>query len=114
MSSQIQQAGTLSGRSMTMMVVIGLHALAITALVTWRMAPDWIDPGPGTMAWSIIKDPVPPPPPCPGVPDVPSVPSVPFQPDPTMLPGLLAPGEAACESASAPLPPPPPALHALP
>ena len=63
MSSQIQQAGTLSGRSMTMMVVIGLHALAITALVTWRMAPDWIDPGPGTMAWSIIKDPVPPPPP---------------------------------------------------
>jgi protein TonB len=60
MSSQIQQAGMLSGRSMTMMVVVGLHALAITALITWRMAPDWIDPGPKAMPWTVFEDPLPP------------------------------------------------------
>jgi protein TonB len=62
MSSQIQQAGMLSGRSMTMMVVVGLHALAITALITYRMAPDF-DPGPKMVPWTIFKDPVPPMPP---------------------------------------------------
>lgn len=59
MSSQIQQAGMLSGRSMTMMAVVGLHALAVTALITWRMAPG-MDPGPKAVPWTVFEDPVPP------------------------------------------------------
>lgn len=60
MSSQIQQADMFSGRSVTMMAVVGLHALGITALITYRMAPDWIDPGPKAMPWTVFEDPVPP------------------------------------------------------
>jgi TonB family protein len=40
MSAHIQQAGLFSGRHMTFMVVVGLHAVVISALIAMRFAPD--------------------------------------------------------------------------
>jgi protein TonB len=49
MSAHIQQAGLLSGRSMTMMAVIGLHALVISALIAIKVVPELTRPGPLTL-----------------------------------------------------------------
>jgi TonB family protein len=57
MSAQIQQASMASGRSLVFMVIVALHAVAISALMAWRIseatskAPDrvlisWPDPKP--------------------------------------------------------------------
>jgi TonB family protein len=62
MSAYIQQARVLSGRQLTLMGVIGLHALVITALIAIKYVPPMIDPGPAP--FEIINDPpevIPPP-----------------------------------------------------
>jgi protein TonB len=50
MSAHIQQAGMFSGRSLVLMITIGLHALVITALMAIRLAPDWA-PEVGSLRW---------------------------------------------------------------
>jgi TonB family protein len=40
MSAHIQQAGLFSGRQFTFMVVVGLHAVVISALIAMRIDPD--------------------------------------------------------------------------
>jgi TonB family protein len=63
MSAQVQQASVLTGRSMTMMVVIGLHALVISALIAMKFVPPMIDMGPPPIVVTMQPpDPVPPPP----------------------------------------------------
>ncbi len=62
MSAHIQQAGLLSGRSMTLMVVIGLHALVITALIAARFVPPLIKPAEPRLQWIIEPPPDPLPP----------------------------------------------------
>jgi periplasmic protein TonB len=62
MTAHVQQASVLSGRSMTMLVVIGLHALVISALIAMKFVPPLIDPGP--RPFELVNDPpevVPPP-----------------------------------------------------
>jgi TonB family protein len=55
MSAHAQQASVLSGRSLTMMVVIGLHALVISALIAMKFAPPSINEGP--KSFTVINDP---------------------------------------------------------
>lgn len=55
MSAHVQHASVLTGRSMTMMVVIGLHALVISALIAMKFAPPSIDLGP--KPFTVINDP---------------------------------------------------------
>ncbi len=63
MSAHIQQAGLLSGRSMTMMAVIGLHALVISALIAIRVVPELTKPGPLSLVLVPVVEPVDPVPP---------------------------------------------------
>jgi periplasmic protein TonB len=56
MTAHVQQASILSGRSMTMMVVIGLHALVISALIMMKIVPPLIDQGPPP--FEVINDPL--------------------------------------------------------
>jgi periplasmic protein TonB len=58
MSAHIQQAGLLSGRSMTMMAVIGLHALVISALIAIKVVPELTRPGPLTLVLVPVVEPV--------------------------------------------------------
>jgi len=63
MSAHVQQASVLTGRSMTMMAVIGLHALVISALIAMKFVPPLIDQGPPPIVVTVPPpDPVPPPP----------------------------------------------------
>ena len=50
MSAHIQQASMFSGRSLVLVITIGLHALVISALMAIRMAPDWA-PEVGPLKW---------------------------------------------------------------
>jgi protein TonB len=62
MTAHVQQASVLSGRSMTMMVVIGLHALVIGALIAVKFVPPIMDPG--SRPFELLNDPpevIPPP-----------------------------------------------------
>jgi protein TonB len=64
MNAHVQQASILNGRSMTMMAVIGLHALVISALVLIKVVPPLIEKGPQAFNL-LINDPpevIPPPP----------------------------------------------------
>jgi periplasmic protein TonB len=62
MSTHIQQAGLLSGRSMTLMAVVGLHALVIAALIAMRTVPALLDSshGPAILVLDPPPEPVPP------------------------------------------------------
>ncbi len=92
MSAHVQQAGFLSGRSMTFVAVVGLHAVVIAALIAIRIVPDMIDPGPKPLTW--FRDVTPPDP----VPPMPRLPDVnPRLPSPVPIP-YLEPIEAAAES----------------
>ncbi len=57
MSAHIQQAGLLSGRSMTMMAVIGLHALVIAALIAVKVVPELAKPGPLSLVLVPVVEP---------------------------------------------------------
>ncbi len=57
MSAHIQQAGLLSGRSMTMMAVIGLHALVISALIAIKVVPELTKPGPLSLVLVPVVEP---------------------------------------------------------
>jgi protein TonB len=61
MSAHVQQASVLSGRSMTMMMVIGLHALLISALIAMKFVPPSTVQGP--KSFELINDPPEPAPP---------------------------------------------------
>lgn len=67
MSAHVQQASLLSGRSMTFMAVIGLHAIIISALLVIKVVPQLVEDDP-----VIVVVPVPPdvesPPPQPSLP----------------------------------------------
>jgi TonB family protein len=56
MSAHIQQAGLFSGRHMTFMVVVGLHAVVISALIAVRIVPDLIKPDPVMKVIPILPD----------------------------------------------------------
>ncbi|MEO8315112.1 MAG: TonB family protein [Pseudomonadota bacterium] len=51
MSAHVQQAGVFSGRSMTFMAVVGLHAFIISALILMKIVPPIIDKGPQPLQW---------------------------------------------------------------
>jgi TonB family protein len=66
MTTHVQQASILSGRSMTLVAVIGLHALLITALIAVKIVPPLInDPAPFEMVIVPAEDMPPPPQPMP-------------------------------------------------
>jgi protein TonB len=83
MSAHIQQAGLLSGRSMTMMAVIGLHALVISALIAIRVVPELTKPGPLSLVLVPVVDPVDPVPPEPA--------SASRDPQLTLIPKVMIP-----------------------
>ncbi|MEO6080429.1 MAG: TonB family protein [Steroidobacteraceae bacterium] len=86
MSAHIQQAAILSGRSMTLMAVIGLHALVITALVAIKVVPPLVDTGPQPFVTRLDPpDPLPPEP----QPTLPKpqllLPTIPLLPPPNLI-----------------------------
>jgi TonB family protein len=58
MSAHIQQAGVLSGRSVTFIAVVGLHAMIISALIAIKVVPELIDPGPQSLVLVPVIEPV--------------------------------------------------------
>jgi TonB family protein len=60
MTAHVQQASMLTGRSMTFMVVIGLHVAVIGGLMTMKMIPDVGDKLPPALQWIIDPPPLPP------------------------------------------------------
>jgi periplasmic protein TonB len=103
MSTHIQQASMFSGRSLVLMITIGLHALVISALMAIRMSPDSVS-NVGPLKWVVLPDTVEPVPDVPlpdalikvfvnhkvVAPDVPADPETRVQPDVT--PGPQGPG----------------------
>jgi protein TonB len=63
MNAHVQQASVLNGRSMTMMAVIGLHALIISALVLIKVVPPLVNDRQSIIdVFNIPPDEQPPPP----------------------------------------------------
>jgi TonB family protein len=58
MTAHVQQASMLSGRSMTFVAVIGLHALVISALMMMKMMPDIAEKVPNPLQWFVDPPPV--------------------------------------------------------
>lgn len=67
MNTQVQQVGHISGRSMTFVAVMGLHALVIAALILSRFTPPIIDSGPKPIEWLPLSPEAPPPEPQPRI-----------------------------------------------
>jgi periplasmic protein TonB len=88
MSTQIQQAGLLSGRSMTFMAVVGLHALVIAALIAMRTVPALMDRSQGPTI--VVLDPLPKPLPPEAQPSLPdALPAVAIPVVPVPVPVLI-------------------------
>jgi periplasmic protein TonB len=63
MTTHVQQASILSGRSMTLVAVIALHALLITALIAVKIVPPLMNSGPAPFEMVVVPPEVIPPPP---------------------------------------------------